>query len=99
MHAIVTSPKRPAIVARVSTEDQEQYGSSLDEQEAKCRLLAQLKDYTVDAQHVYRGDESGLLPLDERPIIQHVLADARAGAFGAIAFYKLDRMARRLKYM
>jgi DNA invertase Pin-like site-specific DNA recombinase len=71
--------KRLAIAARVSTEDQEQYDTSLDDQVAKGRLLAQLHDYTVDDRpyedggHVYSGDESGTLQLAHRPIMRRLL--------------------------
>ena len=94
--------KRLAIVARVSTEDQEEYGTSLDDQKAKGLLLAQLHDYTVDDRpfdkggHIYSGDESGRLPLTQPPIMRRLLDDAKACKFDAVAFYKLDRMARRL---
>jgi DNA invertase Pin-like site-specific DNA recombinase len=94
--------KRLAIVARVSTEDQEEYGTSLDDQKAKGLLLAQLHDYTVDDRpfdkggHIYSGDESGRLPLTQPPIMRRLLDDAKARKFDAVAFYKLDRMARRL---
>ena len=99
------SHKRLAIVARVSTSDQEEHGTSLDDQIAKGRLVAQLHDYTVDDRpydqggHVYSGDESGALPLAQRPILQRLLADARAHAFDAVCFTKIDRIARRLKFI
>jgi hypothetical protein len=66
-----------AIVARVSTEDQEEYGTSLDVQLAKGQLLAQLHDFTVYTQDgrddIYRGDESGALPLIHRPIMRRLM--------------------------
>ena len=50
-------------VARVSTLDQEQDGTSLDDQLEKGRLLAQMLDLTVVDDGQYAGDESGCLPL------------------------------------
>ena len=102
-HHNATRPerKRLAIVARVSTEDQEEYGTSLDDQVAKGRLLAQLHDYTLDDRphdqggHTYSGDESGALELAHRPIMRRLLADARAKKFDAVCFTKIDRIARR----
>src|SRR5919197_1426682 len=100
-----SSRKRLAIVARVSTEDQEEYGTSLDDQEAKGKLLAQLRDYSVDDRsyteggHIYKGDESGSLPLAQRAIMRRLIADARARRFDAVCFTKIDRIARRLKYI
>src|SRR3954451_4957896 len=87
--------KRLSIVARVSTEDQEQYGTSLDDQIAKGRLLAQLHDYTVDDRpyteggHIYSGDESGTTPLAGRTIMRRLIADARAHKFDAVCFAKI----------
>src|SRR5205823_3863587 len=49
--------------------------------------------------HIYKGDESGRLPLAQRAIMRRVLDDARARKFDAVVFYKLDRMARRLKHI
>jgi site-specific DNA recombinase len=94
-----------AIVPRVSTEDQEEYGTSLDDQKAKGLLLGQLHDYTVDDRpyqeggHIYSGDESGALPLAHRPIMRRLIADAQAHEFDAVCFTKIDRIARRLKYI
>jgi site-specific DNA recombinase len=53
----------------------------------------------VADEHVYSGDESGALPLKGRPIIQQMLAAARRGEFDAVCFTKIDRMARKLRYM
>jgi site-specific DNA recombinase len=97
--------KRLAIVPRVSTEDQEEYGTSLDDQKAKGLLLGQLHDYMVDDRpyeeggHIYSGDESGALPLAHRPIMRRLIADAQAHKFDAVCFTKIDRIARRLKYI
>jgi site-specific DNA recombinase len=95
--------KRLAIVGRVSTEDQEEYGTSLDDQLAKGRLLAQLHDFTVYTQDgrddIYSGDESGTLPRIHRPIMRRLIADAKAHRFDAGCFTKINRSARRLKYI
>jgi site-specific DNA recombinase len=86
-------------VARVSTLDQEQDGTSLDDQLEKGRLLAQMHDLTVVDDGQYVGDESGCLPLAQRPIIQRLLADARAQRFDAVCFHKIDRMGRSARYI
>ena len=63
-------------MARVSTEDQEEYGTSLDDQIAKGRLYVQLHDFSVDDRpyeqggSIYCGDESGTLPLAHRTIMR-----------------------------
>jgi site-specific DNA recombinase len=94
-----TTSKRLAIVARVSTHDQERYGTSLEDQARKGELLAQLHSLHVVDSRSYQGDESGALPLEARPIMQRLLADARARKFDAVCFHKIDRIARRLKYI
>ena len=48
---------------------------------------------------VYCGDESGTLPLAHRTIMRRLIADARDRKFDAVCFHKIDRVARRLKYM
>jgi site-specific DNA recombinase len=91
--------QRLAIVARVSTEEQERYGTSLEDQAGKGELYSQLHGMNVVDSAPYQGDESGALPLRARPIMQRLLADARARKFDAVCFHKIDRIARRLKYM
>lgn len=91
--------RRIAIAARVSTADQERDGTSLDDQVQRGRALAQMLGAEVVEACIYQGDESGTLPLEHRPILQGMLADARAGRFTAIVFHKIDRIARRLRYM
>jgi site-specific DNA recombinase len=99
------SRKRLAIVGRVSTEEQEEYGTSVDDQVDKGKRLAQLHEYTFEDRsyteggHIYKGDESGALPLAQRPIMRRLIADARAHRFEAVCFTKIDRIARRLKYI
>lgn len=90
---------RLAIAARVSTVDQERDGTSLDTQAEKGRLLAQLHTMRVPEDCIYSGDESGTLPPEHRPILQRMLADARARTFDAVCFTKIDRIARRLRYI
>lgn len=94
-----TQGKRLAIAARVSTEEQEEHGYSLDDQVDKGRHLAALYGYTVDERHIYCGEEGGTLPLVQRPIMSRLLTAARAREFDAVCFTKIDRMSRRLKYM
>jgi site-specific DNA recombinase len=91
--------KRLAVVSRVSSEEQAEEGYSLDDQEDKGKALAALHGYSLDDRHIFKGQESGALPLAERPIIQRVLAGARKGQFDVVCFAKIDRMARKLKYM
>src|ERR671935_558684 len=91
--------KRLAVAARVSTVDQERYGTSVEDQARRGALLAALHQMELVDSRAYQGDESGALPLKARPILQRMLADARARRFDAIVFHKIDRIARRLKYI
>ena len=91
--------KRLAVAARVSTVDQERYGTSVEDQARRGALLAELHQMELVDSRAYQGDESGALPLKARPILQRMLADARTRKFDAIVFHKIDRIARRLKYI
>jgi site-specific DNA recombinase len=86
--------KRAVRVARVSTLDQEVYGTSIEDQLAKCAMYAQIHDMDVVDDGEYSGDESGTLPLAQRAYIQKLLADARARKFDVVIWHKIDRMAR-----
>jgi hypothetical protein len=58
-----STPKRFAVVGRVSTLDQERYGTSIEDQARRGELLAQLHEMQVIDSRPYQGDESGVLPL------------------------------------
>src|SRR5439155_27281164 len=74
-------------------------GASLDDQTRKGRLFAQLHEYTVVEDCIYAGDESGAVDPKHRLLLQRMLADANANKYDAIVFHKIDRIARRLKYI
>jgi DNA invertase Pin-like site-specific DNA recombinase len=102
MHPQSSNPAgvvRLAVVGRVSTEEQERHGTSLEDQARKGELLAQLHSMQGVDSRAYQGDESGALPLAARPIMRRVIADPRARKFDAVCFHKIDRIARRLKYI
>jgi site-specific DNA recombinase len=54
-----TTTKKAAIYCRVSTAGQEEDGTSLDTQEARCRQYATTQGYTVEEAHVYREVYTG----------------------------------------
>jgi len=77
--------------SRVSTEDQAKHGVSLDNQDNKIRLQADLADYHLveiirDAGHSAKNMK--------RPGIERVIQAVNAGAVDAVIIYKLDRLTR-----
>ena len=81
---------RAAIYCRVSTEDQEREGTSLQSQLEACHNYCQDRDYDVD----YRFNEaySGLTL--ERPKLNELRELVRNGQIDAIVVYCLDRLSR-----
>jgi DNA invertase Pin-like site-specific DNA recombinase len=76
---------------RVSTEDQAREGVSLDNQKAKIRAYAELKDLEL----VGIVEDAGISAKNlNRPGAQTVLEMARKKEVGAVIVYKLDRMFR-----
>ena len=87
--------RRAARMRRVSGEDQEDWGYGLDIQEDDIRRFAASHDWDLHDDYDYSGDESGRIPLHQRPIYQRALADARAGRFDVMTFGCINRIARR----
>ncbi len=85
--------KQAAIYCRVSTAGQEEEGTSLATQEARCRQYAIEHGYVVDEVHVYREVHTGT-ELWERPQLTMLRAAMRAGAVGVIIAYAIDRLSR-----
>ncbi len=77
---------------RVSTEDQAREGVSLDNQAAKIRAYAELKDMVLI--EVVADEGISAKNLTGRPGVQKVLELARKKEVDAIIIYKLDRMFR-----
>ena len=86
-----TSQPRAAIYCRVSTPGQEEDGTSLATQEARCRQYAAERGYSVV--DVYRDVHTGM-ELWERPRINEVRAAVRRGELAAVIAYDLDRLSR-----
>ncbi|TNM37402.1 hypothetical protein FHP29_16350 [Nocardioides albidus] len=83
---------RAAIYCRVSTAEQIE-GTSLDEQERKCRAYADSHGWTVADGHVYI--DPGISGTDpNRPEWRRMLAAAGSGAFDVVIVSKLDRFSR-----
>ena len=85
---------RAACYVRVSTSEQARPDKpSLAQQEEKARQLCAVHDWQVVA--VYTDVVSG--KRWERPDLQRLLADARAGAFARVVFLKIDRLGRNTR--
>lgn len=85
--------KRAAIYTRVSTQNQEQEGTSLESQEVACRKYAQEYGYQVDDYYVISEVYSGLKLL-ERPGINQVRNWVRDSEVDGVVIYSTDRLSR-----
>lgn len=85
-----TTPKRVATYRRVSTEEQVS-NHSLGNQADKLAAFADQQGYAVVREYVDPG-HSGTKR--ERPGLNQLLEDAKAGLFDTVLIYRLDRLAR-----
>lgn len=91
---------RAAIYTRVSTEDQAREGYSLSVQQDYLKDFAKREGFQI-----HYADGKGKIYVDDgysgysldRPAMNQLLKDARAGKFDLILVYKLDRFSRRLR--
>jgi site-specific DNA recombinase len=83
---------KAAIYARVSTEDQEREGTSLDSQVAACVGRANELGYDTDDEHIIREVWSGLTL--ERPKLSQLREWVRNKEIDALFAYTLDRLSR-----
>ena len=86
--------KRACIYVRVSTEAQEADGYSLEEQERLCKASLESKEWEYVRTYCDGGYSGKTM---ERPALQEMLADVRAGKVEAVMIYKLDRLSRSQK--
>ena len=82
---------KAGIYPRVSTSQQED-GTSMETQEARCRLAAEQKGYEVPDDLIWRERWTGA-ELD-RPMLNQVRQAARAGLLDALFVYVPDRLSR-----
>jgi site-specific DNA recombinase len=82
--------ERVALYLRVSSEEQREK-ETIKTQSAFHENYVRL--YGLDVAEVYSDDGvSGTVPLHERPAGKQLLADAKAGEFGTVLVYRLDRI-------
>jgi site-specific DNA recombinase len=80
--------------ARVSTDEQVAEGVSLENQESRIRAYAESQGWEL--LRIYR-EEGYSGRIMERPELQRMLQDIRAGGIGVVLVYKVDRLTRRQK--
>lgn len=86
-------PKKVAIYARVSTEEQAEYGYSIEAQLDTLRKYCELYDGEIVDEYVDRG-VSGK-SIKGRYEIQRLLKDAEESKFNEVIVWKFNRMARK----
>lgn len=79
---------------RVSTTEQAEEGYSVGEQEARLRSYCSAMGFTVNAVHIDPGYSGATL---DRPGINQVIRDVRAGYVKKVIVWKLDRLSRSQK--
>jgi site-specific DNA recombinase len=84
---------RAAIYARVSTDQQEEEGTSLDTQVDKAILYCEARKYIVDPRYIYQETFTGML-YRERKILCMLREAMREGEFDVLVVYALDRFSR-----
>jgi site-specific DNA recombinase len=84
------------VYCRVSTQKQEDEGTSLDSQASACVEYAEKLGYNVArvTKEVYSGAE-----LFDRPLLSRDRADIRARAFHAVIVYAIDRLSRDIAHL
>lgn len=87
------NPKRDALYCRVSTDIQVERGESIDTQ--KERLLAYTKEHGLNAELYI---DAGISAKDiNRPQLQRLIGDIKAGKVSSVLVTKLDRISRSVK--
>ena len=99
-------PLRVALYIRVSTEEQaEKYGFDLQETSLRALILSKPNDLVFAGEkHIYKDDISGTTDLYERPAFSRLIEEivnspVGERPFDAVAVYKIDRFARKLKIL
>lgn len=83
---------KAAIYCRVSTEDQEREGTSLDSQANACLVKAKQGDYEVPEEFIFQEVWTGATT--DRPLLNALREFIKSGAIDAVFCYSTDRLAR-----
>lgn len=84
---------RVAVYVRVSTEEQAQYGFSIEAQKEKAVAFCKSQGWEIFKVYIDDGFKGWNL---KRPKIKELLIDAEEKKFNVILMYKLDRLSRKL---
>ena len=87
---------RAALYGRVSTQEQAQHGVSLDDQRERLKALATLEGWQIAGIYIDEGVSGGT---DNRPQLQNLMFDAKAGCFDLVAVTKVDRFFRNTRLL
>ena len=85
---------RVAVYTRVSTQEQAREGYSIREQAERLKKLCEAHGWIV---HRVYSDPGFSGASTERPALQELLSDIRAGKIDKVLVYKLDRLSRSQK--
>jgi site-specific DNA recombinase len=90
---------RVALYLRVSTDEQTK-GYGLTVQKEKLLAFVQSQDYVLEEKHIYSEEGySGTLPVDSRPQLRQLFADAQNKEFDVVLVYRLDRFFRKTRLL
>lgn len=85
---------KTAIYIRVSTQEQVQEGYSIDAQTERLQSYCKAKDWVVFGTYTDAGYSGSNI---NRPALQRLINDVRAGLVDCVLVYKLDRLSRSQK--
>jgi DNA invertase Pin-like site-specific DNA recombinase len=88
---IVTAPRRAALYARVST-DEQSTGMQLDD----LRRLAEHRGWKIAGEYIDQGISGAKA---SRPDLDRLMGDARAGKLDVVAVWRFDRFARSTQHL
>lgn len=85
---------RVALYVRVSTQEQAKEGYSIGEQTERLKMYASIHDWTVVKVYTDAGQSGASM---NRPALQDLIHDVKAGMIDKVVVYKLDRLSRSQK--
>ncbi|AMN34086.1 TPA: recombinase family protein [Clostridium perfringens] len=84
-----------AIYCRVSTDEQAEFGYSIDEQKRLLEEWCKANDYIIYKCYSDRGISGK--NIKDRPALKELLSDAKAGKFDMVISWKINRVSRKLE--
>ncbi|MGU8285724.1 recombinase family protein [Clostridium perfringens] len=84
-----------AIYCRVSTDEQAEFGYSIDEQKRLLEEWCKANDYIIYKCYSDRGISGK--NIKDRPALKEVLSDAKEGKFDMVISWKINRVSRKLE--